>query len=149
MKAETETAEVEIMGTNPPTLGVESFGETSPSPTAGTDESGLLQDEVDILSMSSARAAQVPPQNIKSAPSEYSEQDKKDLKKDKTSTRSSSASNLIGHINNLVTTDLGNIVDARDFMFMFIFIPLQLVACITFLYWILGWRCAPFTYQFH
>ncbi|TFK36798.1 hypothetical protein BDQ12DRAFT_699326 [Crucibulum laeve] len=51
----------------------------------------------------------------------------------------SSASNLIGRINNLVTTDLGNIVDSRDFLFVLLYIPLQITLCIIFLYIILGW----------
>lgn len=54
---------------------------------------------------------------------------------------SSSASNLVGKINNLVTTDLGNIVDSRDFLYMVLYIPLQITLCMVFLYLILGWRC--------
>lgn len=49
-------------------------------------------------------------------------------------------SNLVGKINNLVTTDLGNIIDARDFLFILIQMPLQVGLCISFLYAILGWR---------
>ncbi|RXW23865.1 hypothetical protein EST38_g2012 [Candolleomyces aberdarensis] len=52
---------------------------------------------------------------------------------------SSSASNLVGKINNLVTTDLGNIVDSRDFLYMVLYIPLQITLCMVFLYLILGW----------
>ena len=50
------------------------------------------------------------------------------------------ASNLIGKINNLVTVDLKNITEARDFLFILIYIPLQAILCMIFLYWILGWR---------
>lgn len=53
----------------------------------------------------------------------------------------SSANNLVGRINNLVTTDLGNIVDARSsFLYLLIFVPLQMTLCMVFLYNILGWR---------
>ncbi|KAJ3564415.1 hypothetical protein NP233_g8309 [Leucocoprinus birnbaumii] len=51
----------------------------------------------------------------------------------------SSSSNLVGRINNLVTTDLGNITEARDFLFIAVYIPLQIIFCMTFLYLILGW----------
>ncbi|KAF9015463.1 ATP-binding cassette transporter [Cyathus striatus] len=51
----------------------------------------------------------------------------------------SSASNLVGKINNLATTDLGNIVDSRDFLLVVLYIPLQITLCIIFLYAILGW----------
>ncbi|KAF7290264.1 Multidrug resistance-associated ABC transporter protein [Mycena indigotica] len=46
---------------------------------------------------------------------------------------------MVGKINNLVTTDLGNITDSRDFIDLFLYIPLQLVIGIYFLYVLLGW----------
>ncbi|KAJ7264445.1 P-loop containing nucleoside triphosphate hydrolase protein [Mycena haematopus] len=46
---------------------------------------------------------------------------------------------LVGKINNLVTVDLGNIVDARDFIVLVIYTPLQLAIGIYFLYVLLGW----------
>ncbi|KAF9645156.1 hypothetical protein BDM02DRAFT_3189933 [Thelephora ganbajun] len=48
-------------------------------------------------------------------------------------------SNLIGKITNLVSTDLKNIVDGRDFPILFVSLPLQIILCIVFLYKILGW----------
>ncbi|KAF8963040.1 hypothetical protein BDZ97DRAFT_1758980 [Flammula alnicola] len=51
-----------------------------------------------------------------------------------------SDSNLIGKINNLVTTDWSNIVEARDFLLLLIFVPLHIALCTTFLYQVLGWR---------
>ena len=68
--------------------------------------------------------------------------------------------NLIGKINNLVTTDLANIVEARDFLslgthiysfmgffffldFLFysvLLAPLVIIICLVFLYQVLGWR---------
>ncbi|KAF8904793.1 hypothetical protein CPB84DRAFT_1772829 [Gymnopilus junonius] len=47
--------------------------------------------------------------------------------------------NLIGKINNLVTTDLGNITDARDFLMLILSVPLQIIICTIFLYKLLGW----------
>lgn len=72
--------------------------------------------------------------------------------------------NLIGKINNLVTTDLGNITDARDFLmlsssfslarelltralYLVLSVPLQICACTIFLYQILGWRCVLQVYR--
>ncbi|EIW86373.1 hypothetical protein CONPUDRAFT_78742 [Coniophora puteana RWD-64-598 SS2] len=51
----------------------------------------------------------------------------------------SSSDNLIGKINNLVSTDLSNITDGRDFLLCFLYIPLQVGLCMVFLYQILGW----------
>ncbi|KAJ7630594.1 P-loop containing nucleoside triphosphate hydrolase protein [Roridomyces roridus] len=46
--------------------------------------------------------------------------------------QSPSDSNLVGKIMNLVTTDLGNIVDSRDFLFVLLLIPLEIVGCVIF-----------------
>jgi hypothetical protein len=48
-------------------------------------------------------------------------------------------SNLVGKITNLVSTDLNNVVDGRDFPMLFISLPLQIILCIVFLYKVLGW----------
>lgn len=48
-------------------------------------------------------------------------------------------SNLVGKITNLVSTDLNNIVDGRDFPMLLISLPLHVVFCVMFLYRILGW----------
>ncbi|KAF5367013.1 hypothetical protein D9758_003841 [Tetrapyrgos nigripes] len=50
------------------------------------------------------------------------------------------AANLVGKMNNLVTSDLQSIVDARDFGMLIFYTPIQIVLCIIFLYIILGWR---------
>ncbi|KAJ7768239.1 multidrug resistance-associated ABC transporter [Mycena metata] len=47
--------------------------------------------------------------------------------------------NLVGKLNNLVTSDLQNITEGKDFMLLFVNMPLQLVLCIWFLYAVLGW----------
>lgn len=75
----------------------------------------------------------------------------------------SSAENLVGKINNLVTTDLNNIVDGRDFLMiceseilawnvrdlqnfpLVPYTPLQIGVCTWFLYRILGWRYDPYS----
>ncbi|KAG5728585.1 ATP-binding cassette transporter abc4 [Termitomyces sp. T112] len=51
----------------------------------------------------------------------------------------SSAENLVGKITNLVTTDMNNITESRDFLLVLIYIPLQIILCIIFLYLVLGW----------
>ncbi|KAH7099122.1 ATP-binding cassette transporter [Auriculariales sp. MPI-PUGE-AT-0066] len=51
---------------------------------------------------------------------------------------SRSSANLIGKINNLVTSDLNNITDARDFILLVLYFPLQSAICAYFLYIVLG-----------
>ncbi|TBU23091.1 hypothetical protein BD311DRAFT_811015 [Dichomitus squalens] len=47
--------------------------------------------------------------------------------------------NLIGRINNLASTDLNNLVDGRDFLFVLLYAPLQAGFSVFFLYSSLGW----------
>ncbi|RPD81341.1 multidrug resistance-associated ABC transporter [Lentinus tigrinus ALCF2SS1-7] len=64
---------------------------------------------------------------------------KSEAPKDAPAEPSTGSGNLIGKINNLVTTDLNNLVDGRDFLFIALYAPLQVVLSIIFLYSILGW----------
>ena len=50
----------------------------------------------------------------------------------------STPSNLVGRIHNFISTDLGNIGDGRDFLFVIWYCPLQVTICVWFLYSILG-----------
>ena len=92
---------------------------------------------------------------VKAKDSSTPKSDAKSATKDKKETQ-----NLIGKINNLVTADLGNIVDGRDFLtismlstsilnwvrcliiLQVLYVPLQSVFCTVFLYEVLGWRSA-------
>ncbi|KIJ62401.1 hypothetical protein HYDPIDRAFT_94464 [Hydnomerulius pinastri MD-312] len=47
--------------------------------------------------------------------------------------------NLVGKINNLVTSDLGNATEGRDFLMLIFYAPLQAILAMWFLYVILGW----------
>ncbi|KAJ7236948.1 P-loop containing nucleoside triphosphate hydrolase protein [Mycena rebaudengoi] len=58
-----------------------------------------------------------------------------DSKQDATKAQGS----LTSKINNLVTTDLGNIVDSRELVSLIVYIPLQIAICVWFLHSILGW----------
>ncbi|KAJ7283157.1 P-loop containing nucleoside triphosphate hydrolase protein [Mycena rebaudengoi] len=58
-----------------------------------------------------------------------------DSKQDATKAQGS----LTSKINNLVTTDLGNIVDSRELVSLVVYVPLQIAICIWFLHSILGW----------
>ncbi|KAH9166021.1 hypothetical protein EDB89DRAFT_2115943 [Lactarius sanguifluus] len=49
------------------------------------------------------------------------------------------SSNLVGKMNNLVSTDLENLVEGRDFLLLVLYFPLQIVVSVWFLYNILGW----------
>ncbi|KAJ7460660.1 hypothetical protein FB451DRAFT_1353280 [Mycena latifolia] len=46
---------------------------------------------------------------------------------------------LVGKINNLVTIDSKSIVETRDFLYLLLFMPTQILLSVWFLYSILGW----------
>ncbi|KAG9089172.1 hypothetical protein FS749_001555, partial [Ceratobasidium sp. UAMH 11750] len=51
----------------------------------------------------------------------------------------SDSSNLVGKINNLMSTDLKNITEGVDFLYVLLYAPIQIIVSIIFLYQILGW----------
>ncbi|KAH7101421.1 ATP-binding cassette transporter [Auriculariales sp. MPI-PUGE-AT-0066] len=54
------------------------------------------------------------------------------------STSEEEGDNLLGKINNLVTSDIDNITDARNFILLFLQVPLQIAISVWFLYSVLG-----------
>ena len=124
----------------------------SHSPTSSEDET--VRASTASISESTASAKG---KRKSKAPSEAGESKKEEPKK----SADAKAGNLVGKINNLVTTDLDNLINGRDFLFIgewsrstsgslsgltqtrwrtVIEVPLQLALCIWFLYSILGWR---------
>ena len=67
--------------------------------------------------------------------------DTKDKEKDSTTKSSSS---LIGKINNLISSDLDNIVEGRELFYLIFYAPLKVALSIWFLYVVLGWRYVLF-----
>lgn len=149
VKAETEKTKDERPATSPetPTTPVaESTHESTATATStleGDSEHSRGTTAISAGAYStSEETVRASSSSVKSTSSRGSKRGKDKAKKvDEAPAGTSSASNLVGRINNLVTTDLGNIVDARDLMFVVVYIPLQILLCITFLYIILGWRC--------
>ncbi|KAG2123601.1 hypothetical protein DEU56DRAFT_829341 [Suillus clintonianus] len=102
-------------------------GSSTAAADESTDGSGdeTLHASAETLSISSTKKGKQKAQDVK-----------EELDKSK---KHSSADNLVGKINNLVTTDLSNITDGRDFLMVALYMPLQVGMCIWFLYEILGW----------
>ncbi|KAF7340454.1 Multidrug resistance-associated ABC transporter protein [Mycena venus] len=103
---------------------------TDATVTPENDESSSSRSEA------GSATAQASTSSIKSASSKPAASSPQPAKQEATK---KSDGNLVGKINNLVTVDLGNIVEARDFLHLLISIPLQLALGIWFLYDILGW----------
>ncbi|TCD68042.1 hypothetical protein EIP91_011586 [Steccherinum ochraceum] len=47
--------------------------------------------------------------------------------------------NFVGRLNNLITSDLGQITQDPDIYVLVLYLPIRLASCIAFLYYILGW----------
>ena len=69
-----------------------------------------------------------------------SEADKSSIKGEEKKPVGEKGGNLVGKINNLVSTDLNNIIDGRDFLMIAVACPIQIILCVVFLHTILGWR---------
>ena len=76
-----------------------------------------------------------------------SEADKASVKGEEKKLTGEKGGNLVGKISNLVSTDLNNIIDGRDFLMITVAGPIQIVLCIVFLYTILGWRYGDDLYE--
>ncbi|KAJ7688653.1 hypothetical protein B0H14DRAFT_3101122 [Mycena olivaceomarginata] len=125
MKAETTAAKGDV----PAVEGPPSAARTG-SDTESTDEHGTGAD---------GRSSSGSPTIQASAPSVTSTASKPSKSGVTKSEVKQTEGSLVGKINNLVTVDLGNIVDSRDFLYLVVFIPLQLTLGIWFLYVLLGW----------
>ncbi|KAH9912641.1 uncharacterized protein B0H18DRAFT_889646 [Fomitopsis serialis] len=115
------------------TEGVHSLGPTegeNHSPTSSEDET-ILASTISVASTSTNAKGK----SKFKAPSPTGEGKREEPKK----SEGARGGNLVGKINNLVTTDLDNLIKGRDFLLIVIEIPLQLALCIWFLYSILGW----------
>ncbi|QRV86003.1 ABC transporter transmembrane region [Ceratobasidium sp. AG-Ba] len=53
--------------------------------------------------------------------------------------KESDSSNFVGKINNLMSTDLKNITEGVDFLFVILYAPIEVIVSAIFLYQILGW----------
>ncbi|KAJ7693691.1 P-loop containing nucleoside triphosphate hydrolase protein, partial [Mycena rosella] len=95
--------------------------------SSGSGDETLNATEADALSRDETLEATP---SIKSTTSSKSKEEAEE---------SANARNLIGKITNLVTTDLENIVDSRDFLFIMLLIPMEIILCVIFLYQVLGW----------
>ncbi|KAF8898485.1 hypothetical protein BD779DRAFT_1607278 [Infundibulicybe gibba] len=128
----------ETPGSSPPSSSSVSVSST-PDTVSIADQEGSGSDPEIAHSVggTESETLQASSSSVKSGTS--SKGKAKSIKDESDGSEHSSASNLVGKINNLVTTDLGNIVDSRDFLLVLLYLPLQITLCIWFLYVVLGW----------
>ncbi|KAF7306582.1 ATP-binding cassette transporter [Mycena indigotica] len=104
----------------------------TPSPVEEGSSGDETATETDALSRD--ETLQASSASVKSSSSA-----KKDKGKEAESDAESGKDNLVGKITNLVTTDLTNITESRDFLFITLLIPMEITLCVVFLYNVLGW----------
>ncbi|KAF7314577.1 ATP-binding cassette transporter [Mycena kentingensis (nom. inval.)] len=106
-------------------------GEEAPGTPGSEADTIVAENAGESASASGESTAHPSPTSAKSASSSANSE-----KKGKATKKSGS---LTGKINNLVTTDLGILVDSRDFLYPIIYVPTQLAIGIYFLHVLLGW----------
>ncbi|EJU03269.1 hypothetical protein DACRYDRAFT_106434 [Dacryopinax primogenitus] len=124
-----------------PEDGAETPAAHAPS-ASGTETATLVDTERDAEEGSST-----PPSAPPAAPASTNGTDKgkdKDPGKDKPDAAAPSAppntaTHLSAKINNIFGTDIGNLIDGRDFLFMILDCPFEVILCIWFLWVILSW----------
>ena len=110
--------------TNPSTPDTPSIAE---GPTAGHYVEGAGETTISTLTVQSSADRD----SVKGKDrGKYKEEEKE---------KADNGSNLVGKITNLVSTDLNNIIEGRDFLMLVISLPLQIIFCVAFLYKVLGW----------
>jgi hypothetical protein len=106
------------------------------SPEAGSaDSSSSHSKGTTAVSVASSSGSTV----VGSSSSSAKGKDKDSKKGKKDEKKKEKSDNLLGKLNNLVTSDLSNITSGRDFLFVVLNAPIQFALGITFLYAILGW----------
>ncbi|KAJ6519437.1 hypothetical protein C8R45DRAFT_1066135 [Mycena sanguinolenta] len=133
VKAETAEKKSSTSGTSTPAES------ETPSPIEQEDSSGdETINSADADALSRDETLQASSASVKSTTSSKKGKGKETKDTKEEPEESGDASNLVGKITNLVTTDLGNITESRDFLFIVLLIPLEVALCITFLYQVLG-----------
>ncbi|KAJ6462020.1 hypothetical protein C8R47DRAFT_1225647 [Mycena vitilis] len=135
IRVKAETAE------KTPSSGTSTPADSGPPSPIGQEESNGSGDETlhstDAHTVSGDETIQASSSSIKSTTSSKNKGKGKEVKEEPA--ESSDASNLVGKITNLVTTDLANLTEGRDFLLLVLLIPLQVIFCGVFLYMVLGW----------
>ncbi|TCD66627.1 hypothetical protein EIP91_001094 [Steccherinum ochraceum] len=121
--AQNDTSASTSMSTEAPTPDTTSIAEGSNSNDGGEEAARNVYN--------TAKSKQRDP----SAASLFSTATKVDKEKED----SEEKTNLAGKLNNLATTDMESLVNGRDFLFVVLYIPVQLTFCVVFLYQVLGW----------
>ncbi|KAF7367211.1 ATP-binding cassette transporter [Mycena sanguinolenta] len=134
VKAETTEKKSSTSGTSTP---------AESEVSSPIDQEGSSGDETinsaDADAMSRDETLQASSASVKSTTSSKKGKGKEAKEVKEEPAESGDANNLVGKITNLVTTDLGNITDSRDFLFIVLLIPLEVILCVIFLYKVLGW----------
>ncbi|KAJ7069529.1 hypothetical protein C8F01DRAFT_1245729 [Mycena amicta] len=132
VKAETGDEKEKEEETAPvPTIDTSSTGESvTPESDSAPVASGSERDETESTTVQPSSASV---KSTKSTSGSSVAKKAADKKKD------DKPGSVVGKINNLVTTDLSNIVDSRDFLVLLVFSPMQIGLGVYFLYVLLDW----------
>lgn len=152
MKAEVNEEETSLSttSTSPSTPASGAVTPTTETNTADADGETIVEDETPaadptVAAASTSRSASPKPSTSSTKPSEPTKlgalKSKKDDNKEGTpaATTKKKSQNTVGKVTNLISTDMTNILEGRDFLIPLIHCPLQVIICVLFLYGILGY----------
>ncbi|KAF7299693.1 ATP-binding cassette transporter [Mycena chlorophos] len=137
MKAELDENK-EKQETTPATPQPEPASASASAPAAGQENVRPASSEGDETESATVHASSASVKSAKSVGTTTTttttaadkKADKKDPKKGPT--------NIVGRLNNLITSDLASVVDSRDFLVILLYCPAQIILGIYFLYVLLG-----------
>lgn len=113
---------------------------TPASPRSQAADLPLIDDSTDGSRTMSESAEADGTSAVSSDESTAKSKTKEDMSKADDKDKDSKATNLVGKINNLISTDLENITEGRDFFFVLVYAPLNIILGMAFLYVLLDWR---------
>ncbi|PSS08857.1 hypothetical protein PHLCEN_2v3472 [Hermanssonia centrifuga] len=140
LKAEvSDTKKASVVEEIPSAPGSDAGTPDSGSTAAdGEDEDSATVHSRSTTAASASTAATVVAPAVSKSKAKAPE-DKKEETKGAEKGPKAKGNNLIGKINNLVTSDLNNITSGRDFLFILVSAPMQIILSMWFLYVVLGW----------
>ncbi|KAJ7283148.1 P-loop containing nucleoside triphosphate hydrolase protein [Mycena rebaudengoi] len=138
MKAET-TAEKEKVGPAAPAVESPETASRAESDAETVDEAGAIDETQSMTTQENGESSSSAGTATLQASSRSTKSTASKDSKEPTKPATKAQPNLTGRINNLVTTDLGNITEGRDFTYLVVYIPLQIAISVWFLHLLLGW----------
>nr|GAT43190.1 ATP-binding cassette transporter [Mycena chlorophos] len=136
MKAELDENK-EKLETTPATPQPEPASASASAPAAGQENVRPASSEGDETESATVHASSASVKSAKSVGTTTTATTAADKKADKKDPKKG-PTNIVGRLNNLITSDLASVVESRDFLVILLYCPAQIILGVYFLYVLLG-----------